>query len=211
MSEEHLLLFFEKLQEKLSTLVKIDRFEVEEGLLVCGLDASYKGTEGVASAVVVRLGEDSPISQSLFRGKIYFEYVPGLLYLREAPLLLGAFNKLPVKPDLLLIDGHGLAHPRRGGLASIMGVLTDTPSIGVAKNLLTGSVRWENSTIGKLEVAGECVGMAFKNSKGRIFYASIGHMVDLQTIKALTIWFNYEEPLPILLAHKAARYGLKNI
>jgi len=208
MSEEHLSLFFEKMQEKLSTLVKISKFDVVEGMLVCGLDAAYKDGEGVAAAVVVRLGESSPVSKSLFRGKVFYEYVPGLLYVREAPLLLGALCKLPVKPDLLLVDGHGLAHPRRGGLASIVGVLTDIPSIGIAKRLLAGSVKWEDDTVGRLEVGGECVGMSYKNSKGRMLYASIGHLVDIQAVGTIISCYKYEEPLPISLAHREARSKL---
>jgi deoxyribonuclease V len=208
MREEHLSLFFEKMQEKLSTLIKISKFDVVEGMLVCGLDAAYKDDEGVAAAVVVRLGENFPVSKSLFRGKVFYEYVPGLLYVREAPLLLGALSRLPVKPDLLLVDGHGLAHPRRGGLASILGVLTDTPSIGIAKRLLTGNVRWEDDTVGRLEVDGECVGISYKNSRGRTLYASIGHLVDIQSISTIISRYKYEVPLPISLAHRAAKSGL---
>ncbi|MEM4449583.1 MAG: endonuclease V [Nitrososphaerota archaeon] len=209
MSKEGEFVFFEKIQEKLSSLVKIDEFELKEGMLICGLDAAYKNNEGVAVAVIMRLGEKSPVSEIIFQGRALYEYVPGLLYVREAPLLLGALSKLSVKPDLLLVDGHGLAHPRRGGLASIIGVLTDTPSIGIAKRLLIGEVKWENPMIGRLEIAGDYVGIAYKNKKGKIFYASIGHMVDLQTINKIISLFNYDEPLPILLAHKASKRKIK--
>jgi len=204
-------IFFEKIQEKLSTLIRIRKFELAEGMLICGLDASYINSEGVAAAVVMRVGNESPISESLFLGKAFYEYIPGLLYVREAPLLLGALGKLSVRPDLLLVDGHGLAHPRRAGLASIMGILTDTPSIGIAKRLLVGEIKWEDNMVGRLEVAGECVGIAYKNKRGKVFYASIGHMVDLQTIYEVASLFNYDEPLPILLAHRASRRKIKEL
>lgn len=209
MCRESELMFFEKIQEKLSSLVSINAFELREDMLICGLDASYRNNEGVAAAIVMRVREESPNSVAIFRGKALCDYVPGLLYVREAPLLLGALSKLSVKPDLLLINGHGLAHPRRGGLASIIGVLTDTPSIGIAKRLLVGDVKWENPMIGRLEIKGEPVGIAYKNKKGKIFYASIGHMVDLQAINKIISLYNYDEPLPILLAHKAAKGKIK--
>lgn len=211
MSGEGISIFLEKIQEKLSTLVRIEKFELVEGMLICGMDASYINNEGVAAAVVMKIGEELLVLDSIFLGKAFYGYVPGLLYAREAPLLLGALSKLPVRPDLLLIDGHGLAHPRRAGLASIMGILTDTPSIGIAKRLLVGEIKWEDNMVGRLEVAGECVGIAYKNKKGKIFYASIGHMVDLQTIHKVISFFNYDEPLPILLAHRASKRKIKEL
>lgn len=209
MISEGASLLFEKIQEKLSLLIKISEFDLKEGMLICGLDAAYKENIGISSAIVLKLNEESPIAESIFREKITYDYVPGLLYIREAPLLLGALNKLSVKPDLLLIDGHGLAHPRCAGLASIIGLLTDIPSIGIAKRSLTGNVRWDNEKIGRIEVAGECVGIAYKTRKGKTMYASIGHMVTLQTINKIILLYNYDEPLPITLAHRAARKAIK--
>ncbi len=209
MISEGASLLFEKIQEKLSSLVKISEFDLKEGMLVCGLDAAYKENIGISSAIVLKLNEESPIAESIFREKITYDYIPGLLYIREAPLLLGALNKLSVKPDLLLIDGHGLAHPRRAGLASIIGLLTDIPSIGIAKRLLTGNVIWDNEKIGRIEVAGEYVGIAYRTHKGKTMYASIGHMVTIQTINKIILLYNYDEPLPIMLAHRAVRKAIK--
>ena len=85
--------------------------------------------------------------------QVPFPYIPGLLSFREIPVLLKALKKLKQKPDLLLCDGQGIAHPRRFGIACHLGVLTETPSIGVAKKRLTGSHRPVPQEKGKLGAA----------------------------------------------------------
>ena len=92
-----------------------------------------------AAVACLTFPELDPLEYAVARGQTLFPYVPGYLSFRETPAGLEALSKLRVMPDLLLCDGHGLAHPRRFGLASHLGVLADLPTIGVAKSLLVGT------------------------------------------------------------------------
>jgi len=131
-----------------------------------------------------------------------FPYVPGFLGFREAPALTGSFSKLRQKPDLILVDGHGLSHPRRLGIASHVGVLLDVPTIGVAKSLLVGEVRGDD-----LVFKDEIIGKVLKTKKGaNPLYISTGHKVSLKTAVEIvkSCLEGYKSPKPIQAAHKGA-------
>lgn len=108
--------------------------------LIAGVDVGYDLARDLSRAAVVLLEADSleMVASTVAFLPTPFPYVPGLLSFREAPVILEALSRLPERPDLLMVDGHGIAHPRRLGIASHVGVLTDLPSIGVAKKKLTG-------------------------------------------------------------------------
>lgn len=140
-----------------------------------------------------------------------FPYVPGYLSFREAPALVAAWGALAVKPDLLLVDGQGRAHPRRCGIATQLGVLLDVPAIGVAKSILCGTVEAELPDVAgataRLVDRGELVGMAVRTRAGtRPIYVAIGHRVSLETAVAWVMRLSQGRrlPLPIRLAHEAA-------
>lgn len=114
-----------------------------------------------------------------------FPYIPGLLAFREGPVLLKAFEQLHNEPDLIFFDGQGLAHPRRMGIASHMGLFLDRPTIGVAKSLLVGKYQEPGLSLGdqtplidKNETIGVCLRTRFKV---RPIFVSIGHKIDLPT------------------------------
>ena len=115
-------------------------------------------------------------------------YIPGLLGFREVPALVEAFAALPVKPDLILVDGHGLAHPRGLGVASHLGVVLDLPTIGVAKSLLVGEVMGlglEAGATAPILWQGRVIGMALRSrARANPLYVSIGHRVSLDTALA---------------------------
>jgi len=145
-----------------------------------------------------------------------FPYVPGLLSFRESPLMLAACEKLTVTSDLILVDGLGIAHPRRLGLASHLGLLLNTPTIGCAKSLLCGRHQEPGIDVGSYtEVmdSGETIGAALRTRTGlKPVYVSIGHKVDLQ---AAIYWVleccrGYRLPEPTRLAHLAAGGNLKS-
>jgi len=140
-----------------------------------------------------------------------FAYVPGYLGFREAPALVTAWEMLDEKPDLLFVDGHGRAHPRRCGIATHVGVLLDVPAIGVAKSILCGRVEGdlgeEPGSAAPLVDRGEVVAMALRTRPRALpVYVGIGHRVSLETAVEWVVALGEGRrlPLPIRLAHDAA-------
>jgi deoxyribonuclease V len=160
---------------------------------VAGLDVAYDDEgDRLAAAVVVLDADTLEVRDSaVARGKPAFDYVPGLFAFREVPALLEALAKLSESPDVLICDGHGLAHPRRFGLAAHLGVLTDLPSFGVGKTRLLGE--WEpvgprRGDSSALIDAGETVGAVLRTRTGvKPVFVSVGHRMDLASACALTL------------------------
>ena len=154
---------------------------------VAGLDVGPAGEHALVRAAVAVLSfpDLKTADQAVARRPTSFPYIPGLLSFREIPVLLDAFAKLGVLPDLLLCDGQGLAHPRRFGLACHLGVLTGIASIGVAKSLLVGEhgpLPQARGSWRPLVHKGEVVGAALRTRTGVApVYVSIGHKLSLET------------------------------
>lgn len=154
---------------------------------VAGLDVGPEQGGAImrAAVAVLRFPDLRMADQVVARRSASFPYIPGLLSFREIPVLLDALDRLGQKPDLLLCDGQGLAHPRRFGLACHLGVLTDIPSIGVAKSLLVGEhapLPRARGTWRPLIHKDEVVGAALRTCTGVApVYVSIGHRVSLET------------------------------
>ena len=180
--------------------------------LVGGTDISVQRAErrGRAAIVVLSYPELQVVEVALAEGPLTFPYIPGLLSFREAPLLLAAAEKLKAVPDLLVVDGQGLAHPRRCGLACHLGLLLDLPTIGCAKSRLIGQHAEPGPSRGEwapLEDEGEVIGAAVRTREGtRPVYISTGHRVSLATAIAWTVRLgrSYRIPEPTRLAHQAA-------
>ena len=178
---------------------------------VAGADISIRqdGT-AVAAAVVFFYPQMQLAETSVVEGMPEFPYVPGLLTFREAPLILAAFEKIKNTPQLILVDGQGIAHPRRFGIASHLGLLLDTSTIGCAKSRLCGQHEEPS-----LEAPGwteltdddEVIGAVVRTrTSTRPLYISIGHKIDLQTAidRVLECCRGYRLPEPTRLAHLAA-------
>ncbi|MFH0340924.1 MAG: deoxyribonuclease V [Chromatiales bacterium] len=154
---------------------------------VAGIDVGFKdrGVVVRAAVVVLQYPELTLVEQVVSERPAQFPYVPGLLSFREAPVVLDALAKLAYAPDLLLCDAQGYAHPRRFGLASHLGVLTDTPSIGVAKTRLIGEHAPVPAQMGawtSLRDRDEIIGAALRTRTGvKPLYVSVGHRVCLET------------------------------
>lgn len=131
-------------------------------------------------------------------------YIPGFLSYRESPAVVEAFSKLDKKPDILIVDGNGILHPRRIGLASHIGILTDVPTIGIAKSLVIGSV--EN---GKIVVDGEVRGIELMTKEhAKPIYVSPGHRVNIRTSEKIVremLIEKHKMPEPLHEAHKYAK------
>lgn len=177
---------------------------------IAGVDASYKD-QGFAVIVVMTFPALEVIEQATASHESVFPYVPGLLSFREAPIVLDAFARLRVKPDLLMCDGQGIAHPRRLGLASHLGVYLDIPSIGCAKSRLTGSYEEPGPHMGDrspLMARDETIGMVVRTKpRTRPLFVSIGHKVDLSTAVdvVLACLRGYRLPEPTRQADKLTR------
>jgi deoxyribonuclease V len=180
---------------------------------IAGIDAAYQGTTGQAKAAIVVLTfpELEVIEQAVATRPSSFPYVPGLLSFREAPVVLDALSALRVRPDLLMCDGQGYAHPRRLGLASHLGVYLGMPSVGCAKSRLIGSYEEPGPTQGSLSTLtdhGEVIGMVLRSKTStRPLFISIGHMIDLATAVELVTRClrGFRLPEPTRLADKLSK------
>lgn len=154
---------------------------------VAGVDVGFEEGGGITRAAVAVLGFPSleRVDHAIFRAPTRFPYVPGLLSFREVPAVIGALEKLTVIPDLLLCDGQGIAHPRRFGIASHLGLLCGIPSIGVAKTRLIGEPAEPPDRRGAsvpLLDHGETIGAILRSRPGvKPLYISIGHRICLAT------------------------------
>ena len=200
------------IQVRLAAKVSRSNGIPERSQYVVGTDISSPDASGVArgAAVVMSLPDLQVVEVKCVQGEPGFQYVPGLLSFREAPLVLGALERLTVTPDFLLADGQGLAHPRRFGLACHLGLLTGLPAIGCAKSILRGRhgpLGRDQGSWASLEDRGDVVGAALRTREGiSPIYVSIGHKVDLPSALrwVLACCAGYRMPEPTRLAHQAA-------
>jgi deoxyribonuclease V len=180
---------------------------------VAGIDVSIRGNEAQAAVVVLQLPELSIIDRALWRGPVTFPYVPGLLSFREVPAILPALAQLTVRPDVLITDSQGRAHPRRFGLACHLGVLLDHSAAGVAKSLLVGRYQdlgLEKGALAPLLHRGEIVGAALRTRDSvQPVYVSAGHRITLDDAVrlALACTTRYKIPEPTRLAHVYSKSG----
>jgi deoxyribonuclease V len=179
-----------RLQEALRGRVVLeDRFE--DIRYVAGADLAFDPETGMAFAgvIVYRFPELEEVERRMTRRKLRFPYVPGLLSFRESPVLIAAFARLRTQPDLILIDGHGRAHPRRFGIACHLGVIFDKPTIGCAKSLLVGEHEEPGVRAGAttpLMLDGERVGMVLRTREHvKPIYVTTGHRVGLESAVTL--------------------------
>jgi len=191
--------------------------EVSTPNFIAGVDISAEKAQGMARGAVVVLSypELRPVETQVVEAELNFPYIPGFLSFRESPIILAACEKVTVTPDLILVDGQGIAHPRRMGLASHLGLLLNTPTIGCAKSLLCGRHEMPDEEPGSFaEIIdwGETIGAALRTKTGtKPIYVSIGHKIDLQTAIhwVLECCRGYRLPEPTRLAHLAAEGNLK--
>ncbi len=177
---------------------------------VAGADVSYdQGDQTTYGAVVVLSFPDlQTVEEKWFRGRVSFPYVPGLLSFREAPILLQAFSLLRRRPDAVIFDGQGIAHPRGFGLASHAGLFLDLPSIGCAKTRLVGDhteVAEKRGSYARLTYQGKRVGSVLRTRTSvKPVFVSPGHRVSFQTANRLVLQTcrGFRLPEPIRLAHQ---------
>ncbi len=184
---------------------------------IAGVDISVnRWTKTGTGAVVVLSYPTLEIAEiKVVTDRINFPYVPGLLSFREMPFLLAVFKKVTHVPNLVLVDGQGIAHPRRIGLASHLGLWLGLPTIGCAKSRLCGEHEIPPPEVGssvELIDNGEVIGAVLRTKAGvKPLYISIGHMIDLTSAVRIVLdcCRGYRLPEPTRLAHLAAGGNLK--
>jgi Deoxyinosine 3''endonuclease (endonuclease V) len=204
-----------EIQSSLSRRV-ITRSEGVNPHLIAGVDISSPNSDGIARGAVVVLNypELNVIEVKTAENKVNLPYIPGLLSFRECPLILETCQELCNTPDLILVDGQGIAHPRRLGLASHLGLFLDVSTIGCAKSILCGRhepVKEEVGSYAELVDKGEVIGAALRTkSRVKPIYVSIGHKIDLASALDWVIKCcrGYRLPEPTRLAHIAASGNL---
>lgn len=180
---------------------------------IAGVDVGFDTVRNEAKASIVLLdaGTLAVKAQVTTHQAVSFPYIPGFLSFREIPVLLRALSQLPEVPDMLMVDGHGIAHPRRFGIAAHLGVVTGLPGIGVAKSLLCGTYQepgLEKGDTSLLMHKGEKIGTVLRSKDNvKPLFISPGHRVSHDTavawvLKCLT---KYRLPEPTRLADKYSK------
>lgn len=193
--------------ENYKKVIKEDSFDNIN--LVGGSDLTFFKKEGKEFAIgsIVVLNKEKEIIEKIFLVKeIKFPYIPGFLSFREAPLIIKLFKKLKNKPDILMIDGQGIAHPRRFGIASHIGLKLNISTIGIAKSLLVGKYTTPQKDRGSFSFIfdkEEIIGVALRTKTNvKEIYVSIGHKISLNTSINIALEFSkYRIPEPTRLAH----------
>ncbi|MEW6518180.1 MAG: deoxyribonuclease V [Thermodesulfobacteriota bacterium] len=208
------------IQQRLASVVIRQCTNNRQLRLVAGVDAAFSadGAYCLAGVVLWDVEQQAVIEQRLASRRLVFPYIPGLLTFREAPAMLAALRKLRHTPDVLMCDGQGIAHPRRLGIASHLGLLAGLPAVGCAKSRLIGvhaEPARQKGSITPLVDHGERIGSVVRTRDGvRPVFVSMGHLIDLpaaeQLVLACAVRFRLPEPTRLAdqLAGAAKRLGL---
>lgn len=174
--------------------------------LIGGVDQAFMDDKIISLIVVLDYNSLKVIDKSFSVQAVNYPYIPTFLSFREGPAIVSAFKELKTRPDILMVDGAGINHPRRAGIATHIGVALDMPTIGITKNILCGSGK-EPSSVGEaspLTYKGRNVGWLLKSSvRSRSIIVAPGHRVSLDRslviVKACLR--GYRLPEPVRLAH----------
>ncbi len=176
-----------------------------------GADVSFNNFEKevYAGVIVLSYPDLSVVDYSCAKVEVDFPYVPGFLSFREIPPLVQAWNGLKKIPDVVMVDGHGIAHPRRLGIAAHFGLVTGVPTIGIAKNILYGSYEDPGKSAGDFTYISdpktkENIGAVLRSKNNvRQVYISPGHMCDIPSALKVVLYTTrgYRLPEPTRLAH----------
>jgi len=183
----------------------------QDARYVAGADIALGDVRGRGAVVLLSYPDLRLVEHHLVEEPVAFPYVPGLLAFREVPVLARAFEKLERAPDLLLVDGQGLAHPRRFGIACHLGLLLDVPTIGVAKSRLVGRHDEPPPEAGgraELRDGPDLIGLVLRTRDGvSPVYVSVGHRIGLSEAAewVLRVCRGYRLPEPTRLADQLSK------
>jgi len=195
-----------QLQKELKKKVSLNKsfYEIRK---VAGADVSYYKNKMIAGIVILKFPQFEIIEREFSVSPVTFPYISGLLTFREGPSLLAAFKKIKNEPDIILFDGQGIAHPRRMGIATHLGLFLDKPTIGCAKSKLSGnylSVGKEKGNYALLRENKEILGAVLRTRKEvKPIFVSPGNKIDLLSSIDIVLKCidKYRLPLPVREAH----------
>ena len=174
---------------------------------IAGADVSYYKNKMITGIVILKFPQLEIIEKKSSVSSVNFPYIPGLLTFREGPSILAAFKKIKNEPDIILFDGQGIAHPRRMGIATHLGLFLDKPTIGCAKSRLSGkytSVGEEKGDYALLKEGEEILGAVLRTRREvKPVFISPGHKIDLPNSIEIVLKciIKYRLPLPVREAH----------
>lgn len=199
-----------ELQKKLREEIQLVSLS-QQVKYIAGADVSFNKFERdvYAGIIVLTYPELEPVEHVCVREEVDFPYIPGLLSFREIPPLLLAWDRLQIKPDVVVVDGHGIAHPRRMGIATHFGLVTEIPTIGCAKSKLYGTYGEPGAEAGSFShiidpKTGEVIGMALRSKKrSKPILVSPGNLITLEeSVEIIKHTLRgYRLPEPTRLAH----------
>lgn len=193
----------QELKKEQSRLVKkiVTKDDFDEIIYIGGCDQAYLDGKVVSCIVILEYKTLKIVEKKYAVADAPMQYIPGFLAYRESPAVVEAMSKIDQKPDILLVDGNGILHPRKIGLASHLGIILDTPTIGVAKKLTLGEEK-----DGKIVLEGEKLGAVLTTKEhAKLIYISIGHRVSLKTAEEVIrkcMVEKHKMPEPLHEAHK---------
>lgn len=202
------------IQQSLATALRLaDDFGIIR--TIAGIDVGYDTRRNLGRAAIALVDADTCalLYSCIAYAPVAFPYVPGLLSFREVPVILAAYRTLPVAPDLLMVDGHGIAHPRRLGIAAHIGILCDKPAIGVAKKRLCGTYiepAPQKGQTSPLYHRQEQVGTVLRSRDNtKPLFVSPGHRISQATAAAIVMaqLGGFRLPEPTRLADKLSKHG----
>ena len=189
--------------------IKLQKEDFSEVKRIAGADISFsqKTSRAYAAVIIFSFPELKIVEEEYTIGNLSFPYIPGLLTFREGPLLIEVFKKIKIEPDVIIFDGQGIAHPKKLGLATHMGILLNKPAIGCAKSRLIGTYqepKREKNSYSLLKDDGEVIGAVLRTREDvSPVFVSPGHKIDLKgSIKiVLKCLRGYRLPEPTRQAH----------
>ena len=194
---------------RLNSRVRIEKLK-NRIKYIAGVDVGRNQTMLFGAVVVLSFPELQILESTWAKVQERLPYIPGYLSFREVPVILRAYKKLKRRPELILVDGQGIAHPRRFGLATHLGVLLDLPTIGCAKSHLWGDYQMPALRRGSFEFLrfnGERIGLVLRTRDGvKPLFVSPGHRVDFEDCRdyVLNSTTRYRIPEPLRQAHRLA-------
>ena len=176
-----------------------------DGGKVTGVDVHYHGSLAFGCATAIDVETLKPVQTATLNGKVQFDYIPGYLYLREGPILLDLLKLLDATGPVL-IDGNGVLHPRRLGLASYVGVVLNIQTIGIAKSLHIGARGSRVGDEAPIHDNDEVIGMSVWLGKEKPVFVSVGHNITLATsVRVVKDCSDSGYPEPLRTAHRTAK------